>query len=415
MIFKNELKRFLHPVILVFLIIMSVLWYLIYMTNCNVYLDINAGMPYQIGKEYVQRFGTTIDNHEIEEIKKDYEVSKSELNVLIKQSMGKYGIETIDEYQDYFDKYYDIFTNQKSDDYNQAIDKWGEEEYNRRAKIYDKIEEIYWKRNSPINNAAFKTQSIQAYIDEYNYLLDIKKAYKTNDDTYFFGNITKQERQVLENRLNKDEIAVGVGYIPLEENFVSYSRSWSLLIFICCAILIIPMLIKNKLNNVVALQYSTKQGKRILFNQLFAALSAGLLISIILIFVFQLFYFKGDIIDFINCPINLDTISDLYWFDFTLLDYMICLWLKTILLTISEILVLFWISYYGKNYVIAIAASVPIIILFHFISKSSNKFLHIFLGYPRFLYPQVIIVTIIITVMLSIIFLHKIKKADYLD
>lgn len=70
MVFKNECKRIMRPIILIFLIVVSVLWYFVYMRDCHSSLHNNDGMPYAIAKEYVQRFGTTIDADEIEEIKR---------------------------------------------------------------------------------------------------------------------------------------------------------------------------------------------------------------------------------------------------------------------------------------------------------------------------------------------------------
>lgn len=414
MIFKNECKRIMRPIILIFLIVVSVLWYFVYMRDCHSSLRNNDGMPYAVAKEYVQRFGTTIDADEIEEIKKEHQAALSELNGIFKQYMGEYGINTKEEYYDYNDKYYDTFVDKSSEDYRNALSKWGEEEYNRRAEIYDKLQSIYWEQNSPVLSASFKEQAIRDYIEKYDFLLRERKAYKADpyDEEWFFDSATAQQRRVLENRFSKDEISV---YSGDTMNFDTYSSSWSLLIFICCAIAVIPMLVRNKMNNVASLQYASKQGKHILWKQFAAALSAGLLISVILIFVFQLFYLK-EYMDFINCSINLGVGDVLFWTDFTLWEYMVFLWVKTILLVICEITALFWVSYYGKNYVTALALSVPVIVVFNLLCDKLNDFLWAFSpsGYPPFLYPFVIGVTMVITVILLVILMHKAKKADYL-
>lgn len=414
MIFKNECKRIVRPIILVFLVVVSVLWYLAFMKSCNMYLDNDMGMPYAVAKEYVHRFGTTIDFNEIEEVKKDHEAAKCELNALIEQYMGEYGIKTKDEYSDYVEKYSDVFRDKKSDDYRNAVSEWGEEEYNRRAEIYDKLESMFWDHSLPLIFAVFKEQTITYYVEAYERLLEARKDYEEENDDWFFGDATEGERLVLENRLRKDEISVSTAFLGcLEENFRSYSSSWSLLIFICCAIAILPLLVKNKINHVTSLQYATKQGKRILWKQLSAALSVGLLICVILIIVFQLFYFKDGAVDFIHCPINLQVSDGLFWFDFTFLGYMICDWAKTIILVICEILALFWVSYYGSNYVTAIALSVPVIVVCNKICDEANNFLRVFY-YPQFLYPLVLGAAVFVTVVISAILMRKAKKADYL-
>ena len=142
MIFKNECRRILRPVIFILIAVVSILWYLTFMRYCNAYLSLNDGIPYAAAKEYLQRFGTTIDADEIEEIKRDQKAAKAALDSLIEQYMGGYGIHTMEEYENYSETYSDTFQNKKSEDYKNAISKWGEAEYNRYADIYNKVDSI---------------------------------------------------------------------------------------------------------------------------------------------------------------------------------------------------------------------------------------------------------------------------------
>lgn len=61
MILKNEMKRILRPGILIIIVCLTVIWYLAFMTNCNVYIKNDLGQPYAVAKEYAQRFGPSID------------------------------------------------------------------------------------------------------------------------------------------------------------------------------------------------------------------------------------------------------------------------------------------------------------------------------------------------------------------
>lgn len=391
MIFINECRRIVRPGMLVFLFVFSLLWYLAFMENCNAYLGDNMGMPYAIAMDYVHRFGTTIDAYEIEEVRKDYETAEAGLNALIRQYMGEYGIRTKEEFDQYTEEYPDTET-------------------------CDKLESIYWDDSLHVISASFKAQSIGSYVDEWERMLEAEKAYENADDDWFFWDATDEEKQVLDNRFKKKEISVAAGFFGmLEENFKSFSGSWSLLIFICCAIVMIPVLVKNRIQCVTPLQYTTKQGKRILSKQLAAALCTGLVLCAVLVAVFQLFYFHDGAGDFIHCPINLIVSDGLFWFDFTLLEYMVCLWAKTVLLVICEILVLFWVSCHANNYVTASAVCVPVIIAVHLLCDKANHFLQAFHGYAPFCYPLVLGAVVCAAIVVSAVFMCRAKKADYPD
>lgn len=407
----NEVRRYFHPLVLLLIVLLSLGWYLIYETGCSFYLKGNIGMPYKVAKEYLQRFGPTFDSQEIEMMRKDHADMKRKVDHLVDQYMGSYDIHTLDEYEAYSDN--PVFE-KGSDEQKKALDEWGQTEYDRRLSEYRQVEEIFW--SEPVLSASMELQSIEEYVDAFDFLLEAKAAFVAdpNDEEWFFSDATDSEKERLEQRYQREEIAAGQGPLMIAENFENFYENWSLLILLCCTLLVLPLSIKNKSNGLTPMQYSTKPGKGLLKKQLAAALLSSLLVSMILILVFHIFYFWDGGSCFADVPLSLGPEAAMLWFDFSLRGFMLCLWGKTLLLVVSEVLIIFWISCHSTNYVTAIAFSVPVIAIFHWICGRADDMLRMFHGWPRAAYPVTLSVTAAAAAVCSGYLLHRAKKSDYL-
>lgn len=414
MIFKNELKRIFRPASLIIIAVLTLLWYLAFMTGFNLYLDSNLGYPYSIAKEYSQKFGSAIDATELKQVKSDYDKACRERDKIFNQYLGKYGIHSLDEYDDYKEKYDLIFGDVKSEEHKNALARWGEAEYKTREQAYNEINTIYQDKVCLIPSA-FKAQSIGTIIDRYEERKEEKIAFKNNDDDYFFSSAKDNVKETYKKMLDEEtEISLLNILNPIDSSFDNGAYSyWNILILMCCAIIILPYLVKNNINNITALQYASQKGKKVISTQLKAALTASAILALILIGIFQIFYLKDDTSFLFHSKINSAHTSRVLWIDLTYLQYMILSWCETFVMSLCATLVMFWISYYSRNYVTAIAASVPVIAVFDAISKNLNSLLRMF-DYPRFMFPLCFSATIIIVIVVIAVIKHKAMKADYL-
>lgn len=135
MIFKNEMKRILRPSVLIIIACLTVIWYFAFMTGCNIYLKNDLGQPYAVAKEYARRFGPSIDGTEIDKVRADYEKAVLARDAVYDKYLGQYGIHSREEYEEYDEKNYDVFMDEKSDSHKQALAEWGEEEYENSTGI----------------------------------------------------------------------------------------------------------------------------------------------------------------------------------------------------------------------------------------------------------------------------------------
>lgn len=412
MIFKNEMKRILRPSVLIIIACLTIIWYFAFMTGCNIYLKNDLGQPYAVAKEYARRFGPSIDGTEIDEVRADYEKAALARDAVYDKYLGQYGIHSQEEYEDYRENNYDIFMNEKSDLHKQALAQWGEEEYEKRKKTYEEIFEI--ASSDDVFNSVFYPQAIYSIIEEWEMKEKEKEAFKMDSEDWYFSDASESAKEWLEGFLNEEnEVSLLTLFRP-EYNFQYTYSNWNLLILICCALVTLPYLVRNNINNVTAMLYSSKKGRKMIASQFLAVIASNAVIIAVLTCVFQMFYFKEDTSFLFHARINSAVHSAALWLDLTYLQYMILSWAETFILSLCAVVLMFWISYYSKNYVTAMAAAVPVVMVFRSVLEQLNKTLRIFDGYPHYLFWLCFSVPIMISVVVSMVMKHRTGRSDYL-
>lgn len=299
---------------------------------------------------------------------------------------------------------------EKSDSHKQALAEWREEEYKKRKKTFDEIYEIAC--SDEVFNSIFYPQTIYSIIEDWEMLDGEKEALEMNSDEWYFSGASKSAMKWLKNFLNEDKEVSLLKLLPAHYNFKYTYWNWNTLILICCASVTLPYLVRNNISNVTTMLYSSKKGRKMITAQILAVLASNAVVIAVLTGVFQLFYLKEDTSFLFQSRINSASHSAALWLDLTYLQYMLLSWAETFVLSLCGALLIFWISYYSKNYVTAMAAAVPMIIVFNYILKWLNETLKIF-DYSRFMFWLCFLIPIFIVAIVGIVMRYRAGKADY--
>lgn len=183
-----------------------------------------------------------------------------------------------------------------------------------------------------------------------------------NQDRYGQGDMAlgvKQEARVEQIKENGALTAVFT-YLVIE-NYNSMIRYVAILVFMSIILIIMPLYIRDRKNNAMILQYTTKLGRAIYRKKLLAGLIASFLVISAQLGCFFLFYTGNDTGLFMN--LNLNSIFNYFfisWFDLTFLQYILLTVIAIYILGLSLVLIAAWVSGVVPNYMTSIGLYVPL-------------------------------------------------------
>jgi len=164
-------------------------------------------------------------------------------------------------------------------------------------------------------------------------------------------------------------------YCPMQSVFPSWfvdTTTWFFrdlitIVIIAVGILILPIITRDRLSNMVDLQYSSKAGRRILRTQFAAmmvssfALSAIIIGSLITVFLVSNAVFYDS---FFNSRIA-STIWNLHlpWFDITFMQFVGISFVISMAVAMAASMVLFFLSAHSHNYVNLLLKAIPVIVV----------------------------------------------------
>ncbi len=338
MTFFNELKRIFSPVLVAIIVILSVIFYFAFETQVINYRDKNGfGAEYNVAIYLAEKFGSEIDDAEMQGVMEYRHELADILDERVEKKLSQYDVNT-------FEQLTNIYHSEDEKDLK-LIEKMG----NPATDI------IFSKE-------AFYFQHIDEVLDNSKLVSECDKAIDEGRKDWFFSGWSDAKLARLKESIkNKENFNLVDNRIVSE--FDNAQQYWSVLILIACCILILPYLVKNRISNIVTLQYASGKGRGILKNQLIAALTAGTAVFTVLFAVFQIFYFSLGVAPLLNSRIDNST-SGVTWFDYTLLQYMAISWCRSFVFVMALCLIMFWISQYSKNYIAAIVCALPVAVLF---------------------------------------------------
>lgn len=125
--------------------------------------------------------------------------------------------------------------------------------------------------------------------------------------------------------------------------------------------MISPIFIKDYKNNLIALQYTSKTGRRLFRSKVAAGMLSAFMITTILVAVYYSIYSTNEVAMFLNSGIN-SFMGSIYWYDLTFQQLIMMTIILTYVLVLSFALLAIVVSNICKNYISLIVLQLPIFV-----------------------------------------------------
>ncbi len=394
---KNELKKVFNMKNIIILFIISVLFYRLYIITPSLsnLEDLN-----KIVETMVKDYGISMDEEEYKDFKSKYNDKVKLANELIKNNKEFSDLD-IKDYRE-FDK---------------IVRNNGEEKYNN-GKLHD----LYYKYTEKENNKLlYELQEIENIILCYEHERSIDK--EPYFDVVSNQNKYSKEKAILREKelLNNDSRNSLLPY-TIFENYDYLIKRVTTLVIISIVFVISIIYLKDKLENINYIQYSSKSGRSIFKKKIVVTVLSTILITSVQLIVFFIYYKTKNNSIFLDCKISGFFNSPIKsWYDLSFRNYIGVTIVCVYLIGISIGLISMYISSKVSSYISLIGIQViNIFIINNFllkilINKVSSMYIVISrIGYvylPKYFMPAIYIVLIILP--LTILYFRNKKELKY--
>lgn len=145
------------------------------------------------------------------------------------------------------------------------------------------------------------------------------------------------------------------------DNYRSYIRHVSMIILLSVIFMLSPTYLKDKKNNIIYLQNTSKTGRNIFKKKALAALIASFVIITLQLVVFFLLYATNNTGMFLNSNIISIFNGAIFWYNLTFIQYIILTVLGIYALGFIIALIVSFISSLASNYITMIAVQIPLV------------------------------------------------------
>lgn len=336
-ILKYELKKIWHPGVLVVLAILGVVFGYLFLEMPLKYFPNGHPMKeqYEQMKQWTKKYGTTLEENEYKDAQKEVQELIARADTMIKKEerFSKEGITTYKRLEDAR---------------SALLCMEGEEE--KEPQEWENLlysQEFDW--------IGYQIDTLSSMLYSYNIRYERLEKQKENQTA------VQQKRidDLIQNRKMD-------GIMPYEAmgNINEYS-CWAItFILLSVLILLAPVVTHDRLTNMQQLQWSSKQGRKVLGTQLGAVLlSTTILVIIELVILIGAYSTLGTQF-FWNNPIHTFEYAQIFWFDLTYGQYVICMIGIAIILSLGMAGIAFVISRYSRHYISLLFKVVPVFVIF---------------------------------------------------
>lgn len=248
------------------------------------------------------------------------------------------------------------------------------------AKIYnyDDYTAFYLEANTAVDpTPADLTIANLLYTEEFNYIgyrIDTVTsaliAYDIRNESLLNARYdTLEEQQRIENLVN-NEMTNGIMAYEAVGNLDEYSRWCSIFLILSVTVLISPTLVRDRLNSIQSLQWSSKTGRCVLRRQFGAVIiSAIILIVVELVIMVGLYSMLGTKY-FWNSPLTSFFYGNKYWFDMSYGQYILLKIAFAVTIALGAVGIMFCLSRHSANYISLLMKLIPAFALLAVIGNS---------------------------------------------
>lgn len=319
----QEIKKIWNPVIVIIIMAFGLIYYVLF-SGFYIQYYVNGSddqAVFDLTAEWSQKYGNTLEYTEYEEIAQQLEDEKLQFADQLKDIplAVENSIKTYEEFRAFENDYYDRISN---------------------GKVEPDTERTKW---TIINNSNFfRIQGIEQTIQYYK----LKSEGDLSD--FFNGDHTDAEAERL---IELNQSAVKFGYIPpgILDSTTGLTISFMIWVIISVIILLSPTIVRDRLNRMQNLQFSSFIGRSILLAQIKASLVSAAILTVLNCLIYGvLLISKGALVlkDF-----YLYSYSYVPWFDWTYGTYLLVLVGMALIIGVMTGGFTVFLSRYSRNYI----------------------------------------------------------------
>ena len=319
----QEIKKIWNPVIVIIIMAFGLIYYVLF-SGFYIQYYVNGSddqAVFDLTAEWSQKYGNTLEYNEYEEIAQQLEDEKLQFADQLKDIplAVENSIKTYEEFRAFENDYYDRISN---------------------GKVEPDTERTKW---TIINNSNFfRIQGIEQTIQYYK----LKSEGDLSD--FFNGDHTDAEAERL---IELNQSAVKFGYIPpgILDSTTGLTISFMIWVIISVIILLSPTIVRDRLNRMQNLQFSSFIGRSILLAQIKASLVSAAILTVLNCLIYGvLLISKGALVlkDF-----YLYSYSYVPWFDWTYGTYLLVLVGMALIIGVMTGGFTVFLSRYSRNYI----------------------------------------------------------------
>lgn len=375
----NEIKKIFGLKMVSVLMAISIIMYFLFI---SFYIEhFPNGRPeldyYNIGVEMINNYGQEMDEEEFEHFKSIYNKQVEEADKYLQSKK-----EFVDE---------GITTYEKFKNMDQHVEKLNEL---HSYVFFGEGVDLFWELDT-------RARLIEDYEGKENF-------YERRNE-----GINEKEKKRIQEIANSGSYKSIFPYL-IFENYNTLIKYVTMLVIISIIFMISPIFLKDKLNKVNLLQYTSKNGRGLFKKKVASGLMASFVITTIQLICFFIAYSFNNVEMFFNSNINSVFGTYLFWYDLTFMQYIIITVIAVYILGFVIGLIVMFISSRVNNYITLIGVQVPIIfIISKLLPRIIGRIIGIYL--PKYFIPITYFSLIIIGTILIIIRWKKEKILDVVN
>lgn len=392
-IIANEIRKILNVKTIIFL---SVITGIIY-SNSIIPTEKNQADIFSFGNnvhiELLEKYGNHMDKSEYKDFLRNYDEKVKIADKYVKE-----------------DKNFASFDINNYEDYNKIVRNNGEEKY-QNPKLQDLYYEYYYEKDDiTIFRELGEMENIKITY-EGNILESFESLYSTNQKAI------SRHKEIMSSEEGQSLLPYSI--------FEKYEMQIKFLvniILISIMFIISPIYLKDKMDKVDYLQYTSKKGRRLFNSKIIAAVISTLIVTTANIGLFLNVCLDETSKLFLDCGISGYYNSPIRsWFDLSFKNYIVITLILVYLLSIVMTFVSLYISNKSSKYITAIGVQILIMIgtssllLKYILNNATSMYLHIrqldYLTTWRYFIPAIytIMIVAMILIMRKIYLKEKIK------
>ncbi|MFT5872439.1 MAG: hypothetical protein ACI8WT_001370, partial [Clostridium sp.] len=325
----NEIKKVFNLKMIVLIMFISLIMYYLFISFNFEYFPNGRpeGDHYKISIQMIKDYGTSMDKKEFLNFKEIYNKQIEQANKYL-QARPEFvaaGVTTYEKFEEIAMTTGELGKLHSKVMFEDSVDMfWELETREHLISDYERIEEIVNTNSSRLNK-----NEIQRY-----------------NETIKNGSITS--------------ILPGAVF----RNYNILIQSYGVLIVLSIIFMVSPIYIKDSINKVNYLQYTSKTGRKIFKTKLVAALMSSFIIISVHLACFSILYSHNKVEMFFNSSINSIFNYNLSWYNISFIQYIALTVVGIYVLGFAVTLIVTFVSRIAPNYITLIGMQVPITFIF---------------------------------------------------